>query len=37
VRHDVEPGALAFNPKPDHRRAGWVEGFRKRKAGAKKH
>lgn len=31
VRHDVEPGALAFNPKPDQRRAGWVEGFRKRK------
>jgi bifunctional UDP-N-acetylglucosamine pyrophosphorylase/glucosamine-1-phosphate N-acetyltransferase len=30
VRHDVEPGALAFNPKPDQRRAGWVEGFRKR-------
>jgi len=35
VRHDVEPGALAFNPKPDQRRAGWVEGFRKRKAPAK--
>jgi bifunctional UDP-N-acetylglucosamine pyrophosphorylase/glucosamine-1-phosphate N-acetyltransferase len=32
VRHDVEPGALAFNPKPDQRRAGWVEGFRERKA-----
>ena len=31
VRHDVEPGALAFNPKPEQRRAGWVEGFRKRK------
>jgi len=31
VRHDVEPGALAFNPKPDQRRAGWVESFRKRK------
>jgi bifunctional UDP-N-acetylglucosamine pyrophosphorylase/glucosamine-1-phosphate N-acetyltransferase len=31
VRHDVEPGALAFNPKPDQRRSGWVEGFRKRK------
>jgi bifunctional UDP-N-acetylglucosamine pyrophosphorylase/glucosamine-1-phosphate N-acetyltransferase len=36
VRHDVEPGALAFNPRPDQRRAGWVEGFRKRKAPAKK-
>lgn len=36
VRHDVEPGALAFNPKPDQRRAGWVEGFRKAKAPAKK-
>lgn len=36
VRHDVEPGALAFNPKPDQRRAGWVDGFRKRKAPAKK-
>ena len=36
VRHDVEPGALAFNPKPDQRRAGWVEGFRSRKASAKK-
>ncbi len=35
VRHDVEPGALAFNPKPDQRRPGWVEGFRKRKRGAK--
>jgi bifunctional UDP-N-acetylglucosamine pyrophosphorylase/glucosamine-1-phosphate N-acetyltransferase len=33
VRHDVEPGALAFNPKPDQRRAGWVEGFRKRMRG----
>ncbi|MEW6272896.1 MAG: bifunctional UDP-N-acetylglucosamine diphosphorylase/glucosamine-1-phosphate N-acetyltransferase GlmU [Thermodesulfobacteriota bacterium] len=33
VRHDVEPGALAFNPKPDQRRAGWVEGFRKRRRG----
>ena len=36
VRHDVEAGALAFNPRPDQRRAGWVEGFRKRKAPAKK-
>jgi bifunctional UDP-N-acetylglucosamine pyrophosphorylase/glucosamine-1-phosphate N-acetyltransferase len=38
VRHDVEPGALAFNPKPDQRRAGWVDAFRKRKRrdGAKK-
>jgi bifunctional UDP-N-acetylglucosamine pyrophosphorylase/glucosamine-1-phosphate N-acetyltransferase len=35
VRHDVEPGALAFNPKPDQRRTGWVEGFRKRRGGAK--
>ena len=32
VRHDVEPGALAFNPRPDQRRPGWVEGFRKRKS-----
>ncbi|MBM4266041.1 MAG: UDP-N-acetylglucosamine diphosphorylase/glucosamine-1-phosphate N-acetyltransferase [Deltaproteobacteria bacterium] len=32
VRHDVEPGALAFNPKPDQRRPGWVEGFRQRRA-----
>lgn len=31
VRHDVEPGALAFNPKPDKRREGWVEPFRERK------
>lgn len=31
VRHDVEPGALAFNPKPDKQRAGWVEPFRERK------
>ncbi len=31
VRHDVEPGALAFNPKPDQRRGGWVEPFRERK------
>ena len=31
VRHDVEPGALAFNPKPDQRRPGWVEPFRERK------
>lgn len=31
VRHDVPPGALAFNPKPDQRRDGWVEGFRSRK------
>ncbi|MBY0275156.1 bifunctional UDP-N-acetylglucosamine diphosphorylase/glucosamine-1-phosphate N-acetyltransferase GlmU [Candidatus Binatia bacterium] len=36
VRHDVEPGALAFNPRPDQRRAGWVEGFRKRQAPKKK-
>jgi len=36
VRHDVEPGALAFNPKPDQRRPGWVEGFRKRKQAEKK-
>jgi bifunctional UDP-N-acetylglucosamine pyrophosphorylase/glucosamine-1-phosphate N-acetyltransferase len=36
VRHDVEPGALAFNPKPDQRRAGWVAGFRKRMAPAAK-
>lgn len=36
VRHDVEPGALAFNPKPDQRRAGWVEGFRKRQGPKKK-
>jgi bifunctional UDP-N-acetylglucosamine pyrophosphorylase/glucosamine-1-phosphate N-acetyltransferase len=33
VRHDVEAGALAFNPKPDQRRAGWVAGFRRRKRG----
>ena len=31
VRHDVEAGALAFNPKPDQRRAGWVAPFRERK------
>lgn len=31
VRHDVEAGALAFNPKPDKQRAGWVEPFRERK------
>ena len=36
VRHDVEAGALAFNPRPDQRRAGWVEGFRKRKSAARK-
>ncbi|HYC22694.1 MAG TPA: bifunctional UDP-N-acetylglucosamine diphosphorylase/glucosamine-1-phosphate N-acetyltransferase GlmU [Candidatus Bathyarchaeia archaeon] len=36
VRHDVGPGALAFNPKPDQRREGWVEGFRKRKQGERK-
>src|SRR5581483_10958379 len=36
VRHDVEPGALAFNPKPDQRRPGWVEAFRKRKRAEKK-
>lgn len=33
VRHDIDAGALAFNPKPDQRRAGWVDGFRKRKRG----
>ena len=33
VRHDVEPGALAFNPKPDQRREGWVEAFRRRRGG----
>jgi bifunctional UDP-N-acetylglucosamine pyrophosphorylase/glucosamine-1-phosphate N-acetyltransferase len=33
VRHDVAAGALAFNPKPDQRREGWVEGFRRRKQG----
>lgn len=31
VRHDVPSGALAFNPKPDKTRAGWVERFRARK------
>jgi bifunctional UDP-N-acetylglucosamine pyrophosphorylase / glucosamine-1-phosphate N-acetyltransferase len=31
VRHDVAPGALAFNPKPDQRREGWVASFRARK------
>lgn len=31
VRHEVEPGALAYNPKPDKRRAGWVKPFRERK------
>ena len=31
VRHDVEAGSLAYNPKPDQRRAGWVEPFRARK------
>jgi bifunctional UDP-N-acetylglucosamine pyrophosphorylase / glucosamine-1-phosphate N-acetyltransferase len=36
VRHDVEAGALAFNPKPDQRRPGWVEGFRRRKQAEKK-
>jgi len=36
VRHDVEPGALAFNPKPDQRRAGWVAPFRERKEREKK-
>jgi bifunctional UDP-N-acetylglucosamine pyrophosphorylase/glucosamine-1-phosphate N-acetyltransferase len=36
VRHDIAPGALAFNPKPDQRREGWVEGFRKRKRAERK-
>jgi bifunctional UDP-N-acetylglucosamine pyrophosphorylase / glucosamine-1-phosphate N-acetyltransferase len=31
VRHDVAPGALAFNPKGDQRRDGWVASFRARK------
>jgi len=31
VRHDVPAGALAFNPKPDKKREGWVETFRARK------
>jgi bifunctional UDP-N-acetylglucosamine pyrophosphorylase/glucosamine-1-phosphate N-acetyltransferase len=31
VRHNVPPGALAFNPKSDKRRDGWVESFRTRK------
>ncbi|MFP6665612.1 MAG: DapH/DapD/GlmU-related protein, partial [Deltaproteobacteria bacterium] len=31
VRHDIAPGALAFNPKSDQRREGWVESFRARK------
>ena len=31
VRHDVPAGALAFNPKPDKKREGWVAGFRERK------
>jgi bifunctional UDP-N-acetylglucosamine pyrophosphorylase/glucosamine-1-phosphate N-acetyltransferase len=31
VRHDVAPGALAFNPKADQRREGWVESFRAKK------
>jgi bifunctional UDP-N-acetylglucosamine pyrophosphorylase/glucosamine-1-phosphate N-acetyltransferase len=30
IRKDVAAGALAFNPKPQHERAGWVEGKRKR-------
>ena len=31
VRHDVPAGALAFNPKPDKKREGWVARFRERK------
>ena len=30
VRHDVPAGALAFNPKPDKKREGWVAKFRER-------
>jgi bifunctional UDP-N-acetylglucosamine pyrophosphorylase/glucosamine-1-phosphate N-acetyltransferase len=36
VRHDVPAGALAFNPKPDKRREGWVESFRARARAKKK-
>lgn len=32
VRHDVPAGALAFNPKADKKREGWVARFRERKA-----
>lgn len=31
VRHDVPAGSLAFNPRPDKRREGWVASFRTRK------
>ncbi|MEO2168425.1 MAG: DapH/DapD/GlmU-related protein, partial [bacterium] len=36
VRHDVPAGALAFNPKPDKLREGWVESFRARARAKKK-
>ncbi|MGD9764444.1 MAG: bifunctional UDP-N-acetylglucosamine diphosphorylase/glucosamine-1-phosphate N-acetyltransferase GlmU [Candidatus Binatia bacterium] len=31
VRRDVSPGALAFNPRQQMERPGWVAGFRQRK------
>jgi bifunctional UDP-N-acetylglucosamine pyrophosphorylase/glucosamine-1-phosphate N-acetyltransferase len=34
VRRDVPPGALAFNPRQQEERPGWVAEFRARKAGA---
>jgi bifunctional UDP-N-acetylglucosamine pyrophosphorylase/glucosamine-1-phosphate N-acetyltransferase len=33
VRDDVSEGALAFNPRQQRERAGWVAGFRARKIG----
>jgi len=35
ITRDVEPGALAYNDKPQRARAGWVEGFRARSQSAK--
>jgi bifunctional UDP-N-acetylglucosamine pyrophosphorylase/glucosamine-1-phosphate N-acetyltransferase len=34
VRRDVPPGALAFNPRDQRERRGWVAQFRARKTGA---
>jgi len=36
VRHDVAPGALAFNPRQQEERPGWVAEFRARKSAAAK-
>jgi len=35
VRRDVAPGALAFNPRDQRERRGWVAEFRARKTGVK--